>query len=250
MIRTNFVQCKNNNNTILNSQVQKRHLIAHRVHNNLSRSTQLKSFATLQNFKNENFCNHLLNNSCQLLSSFPSPRKTSSILISNSSQRWMSSQPTQDGMTNDGIHYQYDNLYDFNDEEEDEEPFQKEIIEEGNQSSEKPKPGQIVTCHIKAGVVDGPTIDNTYGTQRPYRFRINSGRMIRGLDEGLKTMHVKEKSMFIFKPEYAFGITENEYPPEIAQKSPFVKFKGFDGKMHRVHRDSDIFFEVWLESVR
>ncbi|XP_045470365.1 inactive peptidyl-prolyl cis-trans isomerase shutdown [Harmonia axyridis] len=70
--------------------------------------------------------------------------------------------------------------------------------------------------------------DSTYSRNKKQEFVLNSGDVIPGLDEAVKSMKITEKSQFLFKPQYAYG--------------PL-------GCLGRVPKDATVLFEVELHEV-
>lgn len=85
--------------------------------------------------------------------------------------------------------------------------LKKIVISKGN--GEKAKPYHNVTLHFTGFIL------NPKGYQRVFQssltnstlavFQLGTGRMVKGLDEGIATMHIGEKATFILPPALGFG---------------------------------------------
>ncbi len=53
--------------------------------------------------------------------------------------------------------------------------------------------------------LDDVPFDSTRLRGRPEKFRLDSGTVLPGLELAVKSMKKKEKSDFLFSPDYAFG---------------------------------------------
>mmetsp|Transcript_3345 Transcript_3345/g.3897 ORF Transcript_3345/g.3897 Transcript_3345/m.3897 type:complete len:108 (+) Transcript_3345:355-678(+) len=79
----------------------------------------------------------------------------------------------------------------------------KEIIKEGN--GQKPSQGQEVEVHYTGTLTDGSVFDSSHKRNRPFKFVVGIGQVIRGWDEGVLTMSVGEKAMLRITSDYAYG---------------------------------------------
>ena len=84
-----------------------------------------------------------------------------------------------------------------------------EVVGTGN----SPKPGQNVTVHYTGTLVDGTKFDSSVDRGQPYTFRIGTGGVIKGWDEGIMTMKAGGKRRFIIPAELGYGASGN--PPKI-----------------------------------
>ena len=68
-----------------------------------------------------------------------------------------------------------------------------------------PEPGQMVTVHYTGTLQNGRKFDSSLDKGQPFQFRIGTGRVIKGWDEGLMTMKVGGKRRLIIPPELGYG---------------------------------------------
>lgn len=86
-----------------------------------------------------------------------------------------------------------------------------------------------VTINYNAYIEFNPDpFDSTYIRKKPFKFRLNSGQTLPGLDFAISTMKINEKSQFLIAAEFAYG-----------------KF----GCLDRIPPDSDVLFEVELKNI-
>jgi FKBP-type peptidyl-prolyl cis-trans isomerase len=76
-----------------------------------------------------------------------------------------------------------------------------------------PKTGQNVTVHYTGTLVDGTKFDSSVDRGQPYTFRIGTGGVIKGWDEGIMTMKAGGKRRLIIPAELGYGASGN--PPKI-----------------------------------
>jgi peptidylprolyl isomerase len=70
-------------------------------------------------------------------------------------------------------------------------------------TGESPRSGENVTVHYAGTLENGKQFDSDRG--RPYPFRIGTGTVIKGWDEGILTMKVGGKRKLIVPPDLAYG---------------------------------------------
>eukprot|EP01121_Diplochlamys_sp_Union-15-3_P013706 TRINITY_DN4290_c0_g2_i2.p1 TRINITY_DN4290_c0_g2~~TRINITY_DN4290_c0_g2_i2.p1 ORF type:complete len:417 (-),score=91.15 TRINITY_DN4290_c0_g2_i2:82-1332(-) len=88
----------------------------------------------------------------------------------------------------------------------------KEITKEGT-GYEKPEKGSEVSVHYVGKLEDGSVFDSSRDRGRPFEFKLGEGKVIKGWDEGVKTMKKGEIATFTIAPNYGYGATG--YPPKI-----------------------------------
>jgi len=67
-----------------------------------------------------------------------------------------------------------------------------------------PKPGQNVTVHYTGTLENGTKFDSSVDRGQPYSFRIGTGVVIKGWDEGIMTMKVGGKRRLIIPGNLAY----------------------------------------------
>ena len=72
-------------------------------------------------------------------------------------------------------------------------------------TGESPKPGRDVTVHYTGTLENGTRFESSVDKGEPYTFRIGTGAVIKGWDEGIKTMKVGGKRKLIIPPSLAYG---------------------------------------------
>jgi FKBP-type peptidyl-prolyl cis-trans isomerase FklB len=79
--------------------------------------------------------------------------------------------------------------------------LQYKILREGN--GPKPAPGDTVTCHVRAALLDGTELDDTYKRQEPKTLKVNG--TIKALSEALPLMPTGSKWEPFVPPGLAYG---------------------------------------------
>ncbi|KAL8162890.1 hypothetical protein V2J09_014379 [Rumex salicifolius] len=88
----------------------------------------------------------------------------------------------------------------------------KKLLKEGD-GWERPGKGDEVEVHYVGTLLDGTQFDSSRDRGTPFKFKLGQGQVIKGWDEGIKTMKKGEKSLFTIPPEMAYG--ESGSPPSI-----------------------------------
>lgn len=69
-----------------------------------------------------------------------------------------------------------------------------------------PKKGQIVSVHyVGMLATDGVEFDSTRKRGKPFKFRLWSGEVIKGWDEGVSQMSLGERAKITMSPDSAYG---------------------------------------------
>lgn len=82
-------------------------------------------------------------------------------------------------------------------------PFEVKTVSPGNGS--KPSVGQEVTVHYTGKLLNGKVFDSSVTRNKPFKFKLGVGQVIRGWDEGVARMSIGEKAILTCPPEYAYG---------------------------------------------
>lgn len=99
-----------------------------------------------------------------------------------------------------------------------EAPLKIEDIVVGKGTS--PKDGQRVVVHYTGTLTDGTKFDSSKDRGQPFEFTLGAGEVIRGWDEGVKTMKVGGKRKLTIPPSKAYGPTGA--PPTIPPNATLV----------------------------
>lgn len=78
-------------------------------------------------------------------------------------------------------------------------------IDEVVGTGEKPRLGKTVIVQYTGTLTDGTKFDSSLDRNQPYEFRIGTGSVIRGWDEGILSMHVGGKRRLIVPPDLGYG---------------------------------------------
>ncbi|XP_030497023.2 peptidyl-prolyl cis-trans isomerase FKBP62 [Cannabis sativa] len=82
--------------------------------------------------------------------------------------------------------------------------LKKKLIKEG-EGWDTPETGDEVEVHYTGTLLDGTKFDSSRDRGTPFKFTLGQGQVIKGWDEGIKTMKKGENSLFTIPPEMAYG---------------------------------------------
>lgn len=83
-----------------------------------------------------------------------------------------------------------------------------------------PKEGQRVVVHYTGMLTDGTPFDSSKDRGQPFEFTLGAGEVIRGWDEGVRTMKVGGKRKLTIPPSKAYGPAG--VPPTIPPNATLV----------------------------
>ncbi|OIW19154.1 hypothetical protein TanjilG_21010 [Lupinus angustifolius] len=90
--------------------------------------------------------------------------------------------------------------------------LKKKLVKEG-EGWDNPGSGDEVEVHYTGTLLDGTQFDSSRSRDTPFKFKLGQGQVIKGWDEGIKTMKKGENAIFTIPPELAYG--ESGSPPTI-----------------------------------
>lgn len=100
----------------------------------------------------------------------------------------------------------------------------KKILTEG--AGDTPSAGNEVSVHYTGRLLDGSVFDSSKDRDQLFKFKVGTGQVIKGWDEGIVTMKRGEVAILTCKPEYAYGASGS--PPKIPPNSTLE----FEVEMH------------------
>ncbi|KAL5777574.1 hypothetical protein ACOSP7_010500 [Xanthoceras sorbifolium] len=91
--------------------------------------------------------------------------------------------------------------------------IKKKLLKRGF-ACETPEFGDEVTIHYVGTLLDGTKFCSTRDTDEPFTFKLGSGEVVAGLNNGIVTMTKGERALFTFPSELGFGVGRfNDVPP-------------------------------------
>ncbi|KAI7755055.1 hypothetical protein M8C21_030521 [Ambrosia artemisiifolia] len=92
------------------------------------------------------------------------------------------------------------------------EGLKKKLLKEG-EGWDTPDNGDEVEVHYTGTLLDGTKFDSSRDRGTPFKFTLGQGQVIKGWDQGIKTMKKGENALFTIPAELAYG--ESGSPPTI-----------------------------------
>lgn len=90
--------------------------------------------------------------------------------------------------------------------------LKKKLVKEG-EGWDMPENGDEVEVHYTGTLLDGTQFDSSRDRGTPFKFTLGQGQVIKGWDEGIRTMKKGENAIFTIPPELAYG--KSGSPPTI-----------------------------------
>ncbi|WOL14423.1 hypothetical protein Cni_G23203 [Canna indica] len=90
--------------------------------------------------------------------------------------------------------------------------LKKKLVKEG-EGWDYPEAGDEVEVHYTGTLLDGTKFDSSCDRGTPFKFNLGKEEVIKGWDQGIKTMKKGENAIFTIPPELAYG--ESGSPPTI-----------------------------------
>lgn len=79
----------------------------------------------------------------------------------------------------------------------------KDILTEGNGT--KPQVGDSVQVTYVGTLTNGEVFDSSFKRNRPFKFTVGIGQVIKGWDEGVLQMSIGEKAVLKITSDYGYG---------------------------------------------
>ncbi|XP_022979737.1 peptidyl-prolyl cis-trans isomerase FKBP62-like [Cucurbita maxima] len=111
--------------------------------------------------------------------------------------------------------------------------LKKKLVKEG-EGWETPDTGDEVEVHYTGTLLDGTKFDSSRDRGTPFKFKLGEGQVIKGWDEGIRTMKKGENAVFTIPPGLAYG--ESGSPPTIPPNATLQ----FDVELLSWHSVKDI----------
>lgn len=98
---------------------------------------------------------------------------------------------------------------------------------------QKTRKGDMVEMHYTGTLNDGTEFDSSIPRGQPLRFKLGSGQVIKGWDQGLLGMCVGEKRKLVIPPELGYGSRE-------MGKIPADSTLTFETELISINRDGEL----------
>jgi FK506-binding protein 1 len=82
--------------------------------------------------------------------------------------------------------------------------IQIQVLREGD-GINFPRKGQKVSVNYTGFTADGNVFDSSHDRGQPFSFRLGTGEVLRGFDEGVSLMSLGQIARLTCPPEYAYG---------------------------------------------
>lgn len=94
------------------------------------------------------------------------------------------------------------------------------VVRNPGQGGATPKPGDEIICNYAGRLLDGTEFDSSYRRGAPFTFRLGTGAVIKGWDEGFAQMHRGERCTLIIPHWLGYGAKGQ--PPKIPGKATLI----------------------------
>jgi FKBP-type peptidyl-prolyl cis-trans isomerase len=88
-------------------------------------------------------------------------------------------------------------------------PSGLKYVDEVVGTGERARLGRTISVHYTGTFVDGTKFESSLDRGQPYEFRLGTGNVIRGWDEGILGMQVGGKRKLIIPPDLGYGSQSN-----------------------------------------
>ncbi|CUS09579.1 unnamed protein product [Tuber aestivum] len=95
----------------------------------------------------------------------------------------------------------------------------RDIISAGD-GTNFPKPGDTVKIHYVGTLTNGTKFDSSRDRNEPFVTKIGVGRVIKGWDEAVPQMSLREKATLTITPDYGYGASG--FPPVIPANATLI----------------------------
>ncbi|KAJ8369494.1 hypothetical protein SKAU_G00095220 [Synaphobranchus kaupii] len=109
------------------------------------------------------------------------------------------------------------------------------VVKRLGMETERPMIGDKMFVHYTGKLLNGKKFDSSLDRKEPFTFSLGKGQVIKAWDIGLSTMQKGEVSLFLCKPEYAYGAAGS--PPKVPPNSTLLfeyPVQGVGGIVHDV----------------